>query len=940
MSQSSTQTQSVVSQSLRDWFNRRRVGQKITAGYMIAFGCAIGGTLLGVAIGNQYQQPAWREVRRVSQANTLLNDLQTAAVKVNIFEQKMLGFANNNEDSAFVINQLMSQEHPLAVTWSKMQILSLSNNNNSGADEKLAKYIKLNNQVVTLYFYELRLLQQRLKNVKSIDSKNVTQQRQELLFAFGESRASQDFDRLIQDLVQQVITASTDARKAEEQIQAAHQMATNITIISLFTSTVIAAGVGLLISRTIIHSLKQVEAVAQAIVAGGDFERRCEITSEDEIGSLARSLNQLIVWAGEHSHGLEVHRQQLEAIVYTRTQELNAIIDCLGDGLLVCDDTGVINRFNPAFGQLLNLAPGQLQGKYCHDVLGDDLLALIQQHDLDPHPMTAMIQLSDNRVGQALITPMISESKYGQLSIDGSVILVRDVTVEQEVDRMKTDFLSTVSHELRTPLTSVIGFAKLIHKKLEDVILPAVPLDEKKMQRSVNQVRDNLRIIVSEGERLTSLINDVLDIAKIESGKVEWHINPTNITELLEQAIGATSVLSDSAGLRVVQVIEPDLVEVLADRDRIVQVLINLLSNAIKFTNAGDITCRVATRDNQVVVSITDTGVGLTLDDCERVFEKFKQVGEVMTDKPKGTGLGLPICKQIIEHHGGQIWAESTLGVGSTFNFTLPIATAMQPQISPHLHQLVQKIKESVEISVPIVNQAEQKTILVVDDEPAIRQLLLQELESHGYLVQEATDGRQALDMIRKASPDLIIADVMMPNINGFDLVAILKHTPETMMIPVLVLSIVEEQQRGYQLGVDCYQAKPINMELLLHNISTLIAKAGQNERVLLIDGATMTVDTLMQVLLDRGYDLVDVWAGQVGIDQAMAAAQPNLIIIDSGVPGRQIEKPNALVKTLRLVHENDSVFFILLDRSHPTDVTSSAPPPAQADASAALTEV
>ena len=241
-------------------------------------------------------------------------------------------------------------------------------------------------------------------------------------------------------------------------------------------------------------------------------------------------------------------------------------------------------------------------------------------------------------------------------------------------EQMKTDFISTVSHELRTPLTSVLGFAKLIQKKLEETVLPAVHSDMKKTERAVHQVRENLHIIVSEGERLTSLINDFLDIAKIESGKIEWHLQPTAVSEMIDRAIAATAVLAQNSGLRIIRDIEPDLPKVILDRDRMLQVMINLLSNAIKFTDSGSVTCHAYRQRNEMTISIMDTGIGLAAADLETVFEKFKQVGDGMTDKLKGTGLGLPICKHIVEAHGGRIWAESELGQGSTFSFSLPVS--------------------------------------------------------------------------------------------------------------------------------------------------------------------------------------------------------------------------------------------------------------------------
>jgi PAS domain S-box-containing protein len=251
--------------------------------------------------------------------------------------------------------------------------------------------------------------------------------------------------------------------------------------------------------------------------------------------------------------------------------------------------------------------------------------------------------------------------------------LARAKRMAEEASQAKGAFLATVSHELRTPLTSVLGFAKLIKRRMGETVRPGMAAAEPKVQRALAQVTDNVDIIVTEGERLTALINDVLDLAKIESGKVEWHMQPVAVGEIIARAIAATTSLSGAKGLGVRCEIEDVLPTVVGDPDRLIQVVINLLSNAIKFTDHGAITCHARRVDNDVQVSVTDTGTGIAPEDQGKVFEQFVQVGDTLTDKPTGTGLGLPICKQIVEHHGGRIWVESEIGKGSTFAFTLPI---------------------------------------------------------------------------------------------------------------------------------------------------------------------------------------------------------------------------------------------------------------------------
>jgi len=243
----------------------------------------------------------------------------------------------------------------------------------------------------------------------------------------------------------------------------------------------------------------------------------------------------------------------------------------------------------------------------------------------------------------------------------------------QEIDKAKTGFLSTVSHEIRTPLTSVIGFTRVIKKKFEDVILPQIQTQDVKVRKTVAQIRQNTNIIISEGERLTNLINDVLDLAKIEDGKIEWHREDISIAEVIEKATAATVPLFEQKGLQLNVDIDNNLPACIGDKNRLIQVVINLLSNAAKFTERGSVTCAAKQNNNKIEVSVEDTGIGIANSDLKKIFEKFRQVGDTLTGKPRGTGLGLPICKQIVEHHGGRIWGESTIGKGTKFTFTIPV---------------------------------------------------------------------------------------------------------------------------------------------------------------------------------------------------------------------------------------------------------------------------
>ncbi len=637
--------------------------------------------------------------------------------------------------------------------------------------------------------------------------------------------------------------------------------------------------------------------------------------------AIAIKQSRLYAQTEEQFQIVSAQAQQLAA-TSTQLQDalgyVNAIIKSLADALLVVDSEGKIVQVNPALLHLFDLEDANLVGQDCQAVFPSaiaNLLTLTKRNT--EKVVNTEVELAHQRIGAAIATAILKDSNptvEGENLLIGWVILIRDITFEKEVDRMKTDFISTVSHELRTPLTSVIGFAKLIKKKLEETIFPLVTTDNKKIQRSVQQVSDNINIIVEEGERLKNLINDVLDLAKMEAGKVDWVRNPLCVTELLERAIAATAALFEQKKLELIQEIEPGLPEVIGDRDRLIQVVINLISNAVKFTDQGYIICRAKRTGHEITVSIIDSGMGIAKEDEPKVFEKFKQVGDTLTDKPKGTGLGLPICKEIVEHHDGRIWVESELGKGSNFSFTLPnLIESQSGSKTIDVEMLLQQLRRregglpKASPLIKLANSTEgQKTILIVDDEAPIRELLRQNLSAEGYIVKEAKDGLEAIQQVKLELPDLVILDVTMPIMNGFDTAAVLKNDLQTIDIPILILSVVEDQKRGYALGVDRYLTKPINAEELLKEVAALTSQ-DTKKKVLIIAENVPAAKTIAQALQVRGFDTFEVLNIQDSIEKAVAT-KLDIIIVDS-----MISDQHNLIKTLRVEKDLENIFFILL---------------------------
>ncbi len=700
----------------------------------------------------------------------------------------------------------------------------------------------------------------------------IVQYEAETQFAFGEKLAQYTALRNMNDEPVGVLGISLAADKFVSTRQRAV-----VTLLGIMVGCLVGASVlGYVLAKSIVEPVKNLLNGVEKITSG-DLSHKLPIRSQDELGTLARAFNSM---AQELKESFDTLEQRVDAA----TAYLTAIIDNMADGLLATDPEGRITRFNPALQAMLGIEQDDLLGKHCGEVFGREITELVElTNSGEKRFAMAEIEMANGRVGKAVATAIYKDSERPealQQSI-GTVLLTRDITREKEIDQMKTDFISTVSHELRTPLTSVLGFTKIIKKRFDKVIVPKIEQDtEKKTVRAVRQIQENLDIILTEGERLTSLINDVLDVAKMEAGKIDWRMEKLSVADIIGRAMVATSSLFAKKGLAQVKEIPQNVPDIRGDRDRLIQVVINLISNAVKFTDEGSVTCRVQRRNNELVVSVIDTGGGIADVDQPKVFEKFKQVGDTLTGKPTGTGLGLPICKQIVEHHGGRIWVESTLGEGSIFSFTLPIL--VEPFVSRTVTRetFLQHLQKRREREHKPDAAQRKKTILVVDDKASIRKLLRQELEPENYRICDAQSGKEAIEKAWKECPNVIILDVLMPEMAGPEVATILKSDPLSMNIPIIVLSGLKEQELGTQFGIDGYLTKPIDTHTLLQKIDEMLAMDHRQKILLVANGNLMNTETFSDGL-HHEYTVLEAHTLQEVKQQALRIL-PSIIILDS----------------------------------------------------------
>ena len=641
-----------------------------------------------------------------------------------------------------------------------------------------------------------------------------------------------------------------------------------------------------------------------------------------------------------------VERRSAEAELRRSEERYRTILDTIQDAYFEIDTVGVLKMVNPAFVAGI--------GEPSADrVLGRAYRDYVEPRDVRPLIRTfgavgstgIPVQRFEFRIRRADGGGFAGEMSVGPVhDDDGAVVgfrgLVRDVSerkhyeeglraakeVAEAANASKSAFLANVSHELRTPLTSILGFARLIERRFEEVLAPVLEgHTDRKVQRAVGQVRTNAGIIYSESQRLTHLINDVLDLAKIEAGRVDWRMAPLAVSEVLQRAAQATQGLFDQKPTVHLVVDAPDdLPDLVGDRDRLTQVAINLISNAVKFTPSGEVRLALAREvdpevGDALVVRVRDTGVGIAPEDHATVFEQFRQVGDTLTDKPQGTGLGLPICKQIVEHHAGRMWLESAVGAGSTFAFALPltppedvaeaaVALAAEAEVDPGPSEGVRRfvgstvqaaetaLRRRVEALVRRTLSGAQgeagpnTLVLVVDDDPQIRALLRQELEEVGHTVVEAADGREALAAVAARRPDLIVLDVMMPELTGFDVAAVLKGDPATASVPIVILSVVQDEERGARLGVARYFTKPVDVRALVQEVAVVLRDAATETRIVLVDPADADpedrrhAERVRAALLDAGYAVEEVASAAAALARRATAHPPDLILVAADV--------------------------------------------------------
>jgi signal transduction histidine kinase/DNA-binding response OmpR family regulator len=586
-----------------------------------------------------------------------------------------------------------------------------------------------------------------------------------------------------------------------------------------------------------------------------------------------------------------VARQRLaEALDAARRQaaELDTVIQQMVEGVAITDRQGSVTTINPAGVALLGrgvipLEPGVDYAERYGLFHLDGSPAHADELPLERARLGATIMGQDLLVrhpdGQERIIAVSAAPLYdGENRPNGAVGVFHDVTRIRELDRLKDEFLAIVSHELRTPLAAILGYSDLILRGVHG------PLTDKQTQTQ--------RAIRSNANRLLTLVNDLLDVSKLEAGGITLQPALVPLSTAVPKAVGWVQGLAAERGIGVNYEVSAELPPVWADEERLQQVLTNLLSNAVKFTPSGG-TVLVRARASalppgappdtpesamapreatSILLTVQDTGVGMDADSLNRIWDRFYQADSTSSRRFGGTGLGLSIVKNIVELHGGRVWASSAGPErGSTFFVRLP---AGAPKALPTHDEKEAELLRAAEAGTPI---------LVIEDNADLRAIMRTMLEGQGYMVAEAADGARGLDLARKVRPAAILLDVVLPQATGWDVLQRLKADPLTMQIPVVVISILEQQRMGMLLGATTYLVKPFDSGKLAHTLRGLVPGVGL-PRLLIVDDEPALRTSLAELLQEEGFAVETAEDGLAALER-LGAGPPDVLLLDLMMP-------------------------------------------------------
>jgi PAS domain S-box-containing protein len=548
-----------------------------------------------------------------------------------------------------------------------------------------------------------------------------------------------------------------------------------------------------------------------------EFLSRDKFIFDDELS------NTLILIS--HQIGTFIERKEAQAKLRENEQYKSAILESASDSILTIDEHGFIISCNPQTSTMFGYDKTELLGQDIEKII-PDLSEEIVEFIVKPATEHKVFR------SDSLVVPTeISISKMSINNKNRYVIIIRDISERKRTEQLKNEFVSIVSHELRTPLTCIRGSLGLIQGGTVG------DFSEKAMKL--------LDIANNNCERLLLLINDILDIEKIEAGKIDLHLESVDVSSLVGEAINANKMYGEKFGVKVKLIKSLPDVKINVDPDRVIQVLTNLISNAVKFSPEGEqVSLEIDKIDNNVRVSISDKGSGIPKEFQSRIFQKFSQADSKDTRKIGGTGLGLTICKKIIEKLNGTIWYKSILNQGSTFYFELPISEdTEQPE------------KKKIQEESSIITTQRINKLLICEDKYEHADYVRTLLKNSGFDVDVVDTVKQARKLLAKHDYKALLLDIILPDQDGISFIRELRSLEQTSALPIIVISVIAQTGRllfdGDAINVIDWLDKPVDFNKLLYSVKQLKQKTQIKPHILHVENDQETQFAVTNLLKD-----------------------------------------------------------------------------------------
>jgi len=671
-----------------------------------------------------------------------------------------------------------------------------------------------------------------------------------------------------------------------------------IVIFLLFAGLMIGAGCKLLLDKEVASRIVAIDNFVEKVGKDESFSERFSMDGDDELSRLSEGINQML-------DRLKTTSDKIKS----QEHEKKVILNSLSEMVVFMDPESKIIWMNKASLDHLSLKFEAIIGRRYEDIYS------LYEKNPGKSPVLKAVESGNEELGEVITQDgkvwMIRASpvkdKNGRIT--GILQTGLDITehkrseekliqakLEAEAaNRTKSEFLANMSHELRTPLNSIIGFSDILLEKVFG------ELNERQLKYLNN--------ISTSGKHLLELINDILDLSKVEAGKMELHYSEFSIDSVFEEVRAILTPLAQTKSLEINFNIESGFTTLQADRSRLIQILYNLASNAIKFTQEGgkvSVSCMKSGR--LALISVMDTGIGISSEDQKKLFQPFTQIDASASRQYCGTGLGLALVKKIVNLHKGDIWVESTIGKGSIFTFSIPLRKTVESRKANEveLEDVILdfeknkaealSVKEFIEdfqgdIELPKIYPPErederQGLVLVVDDDKNSSELLSIVLREAGYSVAFLFNGKGVLEVAKKLKPDIITLDVFLPDTNGWLVLRQLKNDPQTASIPVLIVSMTNNNELGIALGATYSFTKPIKRAEVVSSLKEITSKFRfESPRVLIVDDDENAVELLSSMIEPEDFEVIKAYSGREGLQKLFSEKQPDILILDLIMP-------------------------------------------------------